>query len=94
MDHRIKLKIADRSYRQVIHTEEEEACIRQAAQNVNERLAHLSSRYAGVSVIDILTIAALNESIEKVEMQKRLSDLEAEIASMSSVLDNYVKSLK
>lgn len=94
MEHHIKVKIADRSYRRIIHSEEEEAAIRKAAQSVNEKIIALSQAYGGIPAIDILSIVALNEGIEKVEAMRSLDTEVAEYEKISADLQKYVDSLK
>lgn len=94
MEHNIKIKIADRSYRQQIHSEEEEENIRLAAASVSDLIRQLRERYPEVSAIDILTIAALNEAIEKEELKKSISSNEAGFEKLSRDLQTYVDSLK
>ena len=93
-EHHIKVKIADRVYYQVIHSQEEEAVFRQAAQSVNRKITDLSMAYTGVTPIDILTIAALNESIERIELEQRLSGDESGLQKLSDDLQNYVDSIE
>ncbi|MCQ2166076.1 MAG: cell division protein ZapA [Bacteroidales bacterium] len=93
-EHRIKVKIADRSYNRTIHSELEEEAIRKAAQSINEKIASLSRLYAQVPLIDIITIVALNEGIEKFEAQRKLDENDAQTAKLSADLKNYVESLK
>jgi len=94
MEHHIKVKIADRSYRQVIHTEDEEAAIRKAAQSVNDKITALSQAYGSIPAIDILSIVALNESIEKIEAQRSGSTDQVALERLSADLQKYVDSLK
>ncbi len=93
-EHRIKVKIADRSYNRTIHSELEEEAIRKAAQSINGKIASLSRLYAQVPLIDIITIVALNEGIEKFEAQRKLDENDAQTAKLSADLKNYVESLK
>lgn len=93
-EHRIKVKIADRSYNRTIHSELEEEAIRKAAQGINEKIVKLSRLYTQVPLIDIITIVALNEGIEKFEVQKKLDENNSEIGKLSADLKNYVESLK
>ena len=92
-EHRIKVIIADRTYRWTV-SEHDEEIIRKAAQSVNEKIASLSKRHSGITPIDILTIAALNESVEKFELGDRLAKVEAGYARLDADLQNYVDSLK
>lgn len=93
-EHRIKVKIADRSYNRTIHSELEEEAIRKAAQSINGKIVSLSRMYTQVPLIDIITIVALNEGIEKFEVQRKLSTSDSEIEKLSADLKNYVESLK
>lgn len=92
-EHRIKVIIANRTYRWTM-SEHDEEVIRKAAQSVNAKIASLSKRYPQISPIDILTIVALNESIEGVELQARLSSADAGYERLDADLKNYVDSLK
>lgn len=94
MDHTIKVKIADRSYSQTIHSELEEEAIRNAAKSVNEKISALSGKFAEIPMVDILTIVALNEGIEKFELQEKMKNEERSLEKLSADLGNYVESLK
>lgn len=94
MDHTIKVRIADRVYSRTIHSELEEEAIRKAAASVNEKIATLSGQYANIPMIDILTIVALNEGIEKFELQETMSGGEQDLMKLAADLQNYVDSLK
>lgn len=95
MDHSIKVRIADKVYRKTIHSEEEEAAIRQAATDLNETLEKISKAQSStVSAVDIVTIAALNIGIERIELRNRLDNLTRGYDKLSADLQNYVDSLK
>lgn len=94
MDHVIKVKIADKVYRKTIHSEEEEAAIRKAVSELNDIVSLISKDYTKVTAVDIMTIAALNIGIEKVELRKRLEELDKGYGKLSADLQRYVDSLK
>ena len=94
MEHKIKVKIADRCYNYTIHSELEEEAIRKAAQSVNEKISVLSAQYGGRPMIDILTIVALNEGIEKCEALLKNETDEKGMEKLAADLQNYVDSLK
>lgn len=94
MDHQIKIKIADRCYSRVIHSEQEEEIIRKAARSVSDKIATLSETYAGIPMVDILTIVALNEGIEREELQQKADDENVGLEKLSADLSNYVDSLQ
>jgi len=94
MEHRIKVRIGDRSYPKVITSEDEEEAIRKAAVSVNDKISLLTRAYPKVSLLDIATIAAVNEGIEKFELKRKLEKMENEMEKLSSDLQNYVDSLK
>lgn len=95
MDHSIKVKIADKVYRKTIHSEEEEAAIRKAVADLNETVKNIAKDHVStVSALDIMTIAALNIGIERVQLKSRLETLDAGYERLSADLQNYVDSLK
>lgn len=94
MEHRITVKIDDRLYHKTINSEEEEALVRKAVASLNETLVILGKRYSKASVIDLLTIAALNETIGRVELQQKSSGSQEEYETLASDLHTYVESLK
>lgn len=88
------MHIAGRSYVYVVKSEEQEEIIRKAAASVNEKIMKLSNAYKNRGPLDIVTIAALNEGIEKFQSGNRSSqDIEA-YEKLSADLANYVESLK
>ena len=61
--HTIKLVIAGRTYTKVLN-QEQEAIARKAAKRLEDNISNLGSMYPSVSALDILTVVALNESME------------------------------
>ena len=94
MEHRIKVKISDRIYVKHIASEDEEAAVRKVVADINESISQLSQTHPNVSVIDILTIVALNEGIERVKLGNALDKNCAEYNKLAADLENYVSSLK
>lgn len=91
---KINVKIDGRSYIYVVNSEEKEIAIRKAAESVNEKIKQLSSTYKERGPLDIVTIAALNEGIERfMNSSKSTSDIEG-YEKLSADLANYVESLK
>lgn len=91
--HKIKLVIADRTYTQVLNSDQE-AIARRAAKRVDEKIAELRRVYPKVSVIDILTIVAMNESIEVLRLQESQGGSNADLQRLSDDLQRYVDLLK
>lgn len=95
MEHKIKIRIDNKVYNGTIHSEEEEANIRKAVADVNETVAKIAKDYANkVTSLDIMTIAALNIGIERVEFKNRLEELQRKCDKLSADLQSYVDSLK
>jgi len=88
------VKIAGRSYLYVVKSEEQEQIIRKAAASVNEKIMQLSNTYKERSPLDIVTIAALNEGIEKLQAGAKSSQDMGGYEKLSADLANYVESLK
>lgn len=82
-------------YSGVIHSEEEEADIRNAAANLNETVAKLAKTYANTrTALDIMTVSAMNIGIEREEYKRKLEQLQSKCDKLSADLQNYVDSLK
>lgn len=94
MEHKIKVKIAERCYYHTIHSELEEEAIRKAAKSVDEKISVLSARYSSIPAVDVLTIVALNEGIEKFEALLASEERNKGLEKLSADLQNYVDSLK
>ena len=92
--HRIKIKIADRDYYKTISSQDEEARIRRAATSLNESISILQRGYPGASVIDIVTIAALNEIIAKEQLRDEEAAAREEASSLAALIKDYVDNLK
>lgn len=91
---KINVKIAGRSYIYVVKSEDKEEIIRKAAASVNEKIKQLSTAYKGRGPLDIVTIAALNEGIERFQAQAvNTSDADG-YEKLSADLANYIESLK
>lgn len=96
MEHKITVKIAGRPYSKTIQSEDEEAIIRKAAREVNARIDEFSQGgvYGKISQLDILSVVALNECIDKIESKQLMSGSDEGYEKLSADLQAYVDSLK
>ena len=94
MDQKITIKIAGRPYVLKASTPEHEQLIRLAAEDVNKKLARLSSSFPGRTPEDILTFLALNECISRIAFGKINEAAEKEAAELVAETVAYIAEAK
>lgn len=91
--HKIKLVIAGRTYVRELNPDQE-AIARKAAKRVDDKITALRKEFPSVSEIDILTIVAMNESIELMLQQESQGVDNAGLQRLADSLQKYVDLLK
>ncbi len=91
--HTIKLVIAGRTYTKVLN-QEQEAIARKAAKRLEDNISNLGSMYPSVSALDILTVVALNESMEVLRLQQGQSSDSKDLKRLADDLQKYVDSIE
>lgn len=94
MEHKIRIKINDRSYVKVIQSEDEEAQIRAAAREIEADINQLQATRSSIPLVDIATVVALNKCIDKNLALRGREEDRALCERVSADLCRYVDSLK
>ena len=91
MDQDIKVTIANKEFKLVAHSPEMEERIRKAAEITNLTIAAYSRKFATKTPLDILCFVALNEAIQRLELQSRLEGIEKEAESVRMDIASYIE---
>ena len=91
MDQKIKVTIANKEFNLVAKTPEIEERIRRAADITNRKIAAYSGKFATKTQLDILCFVALNEAMNGLELQARLSQIEKEARAVENDLASYIE---
>lgn len=91
----IRVNIADRYYPLKVEREDEEK-IRDAAKQINEKIALYKSTYADKDMQDFLAMAALQFVTKMIEINARTNDLTLveDIKMLTDELEDYLKEEK
>lgn len=77
-----------------VDSPEQEHNLRVAAERLNKVIASYQERFVGVSEFDILSFAALNESMAALSAIKELDTLRKQIKSLNNDFSTYLESQK
>ena len=95
MDQSITLKIAGKDYPLKATSPEMEQIMRIAAEAINKRLAQYDAKFPDKEMLDKLVFVTLNETINRIAVQRKLSARDEEekklLDGMSSYLDSIEK---
>ena len=95
MAQNIKIHIADRPYSLKVTSEEQEALIRKAADEVNRKILAYQSKLQGKGIVELLSFAALNlcmSNITLLQQQKAVADEERNLVKeLEGYLENIDK---
>ena len=90
MDQKISIKIADRTFNLTASTPEQEEVIRLAADAINQRLETFSRRNPGKSMLELLSVVALNEGVCRINIQREMAVQKAEAEQLGKDMANYL----
>ena len=90
MDRKISIKIGEREIQLSASSPLQEEAIRLAAITINKRLLDYSVRHSGKNPLDIMTMVALNEAVQRVLVQKELKHRDSDIEKLGEDLDRYL----
>jgi len=90
MDQSITLKIAGKEYAMKASSPEAERLMRLAAEAINEKLAVYGSRFPDKTLEDRLAFVALNETVSRINFQRRLSLIGEEVKAFQEQTDRYL----
>lgn len=91
MDQKIKVTVANKEFNLVAKTPEMEERIRKAAEIINRKIAAFSGKFATKTQLDILCFVALNEAMNGLDLQARLSRFEQEAKAVEVDIASYIE---
>ncbi|MCR5004246.1 MAG: cell division protein ZapA [Bacteroidales bacterium] len=90
MEQSITIRIAGQDYPLKAKTPEMEELMRTAAENINQKLAAYDAKIRGRSLSDKLTFVSLNETVARLQLEKKLKDLEEKVSVLHRVTESYL----
>lgn len=89
----ITLKIAGKEYPLKADTPEMEQLMRYAAETINQKLQAYDAKFPDKTLVDKLSFVALNETVNRLSAQKKLSIAAEEAKRMLSQTNTYLESI-
>lgn len=93
MAQNITIKIAGKEFPLSSSGEESERMMRLAAEDVGKLLAKYDAKMPDRSLEDKLILVALGETVEKIRVHSRISEIAAEADSLKSEIAGYLASV-
>ena len=90
MDQKISIKIAGRTYNLMATSPEQEEVYRLAAEAINKRLAAYTRKNPDKTIMDLMSLVALNETVYRIGLQKESEAAENERVQLERDLDRYL----
>ena len=90
MDQKISIKIAERTFNLTASSPAKEEVIRLAADAVNRRLEAYMRKNPGKSMIELMSMVALNECACRISSQRELEARQAEAEALGRDMANYL----
>ena len=94
MDQKISIKIAERTFHLTASTPEQEEVIRLAADAINRRLETYTRSNPGKSLVELMSMVALNEGVCRINIQREMAAKEAEAEQLGKDMANYLARMK
>ena len=93
MGQSIKIKIAEREYPLLVNSPEQEEDIRKAAQEINRQIQAYQNRYADKTLVEILSIMALNVCVSNIALNRQASSFKEEECNLAKELEGYLEKI-
>jgi cell division protein ZapA (FtsZ GTPase activity inhibitor) len=93
MAQNIKIHIADRPYSLKVTSEEQEALIRKAADEVNRKILAYQSKLQGKGIVELLSFAALNLCMSNITLQQQQKAVADEEMNLVKELEGYLENI-
>lgn len=90
MDQKISIKIAERTFYLTASSPEQEQLIRLAEDAINRRLDNYLRRNPGKSLIELMSMVALNECACRISYQREIDARKAEAGELGKDLADYL----
>ena len=94
MDQKISIKISDRTFNLSASSPEQEEVIRQAADAVNRRLENYSRKNPGKTMVELMSMVALNECACRISFQREIDARKAEAQQLGKEMASYLDQME
>lgn len=94
MDQKISIKIAGRTYNLMATSPQQEEVYRLAAEAINKRLAAYTRKNPDKTIMDLMSLVALNETVYRIGLQKESEAAENERGQLERDLDRYLQDIQ
>jgi len=94
MDQKISIKIADRTFYLTASSPEQEEVIRLAADAINKRLDNYSRKNPGKTLVELMSMVALNECACRISFQRDIDGREKEAEQLGKDMANYLAQIE
>lgn len=89
-EQKMSIRIAGRAYNLTAASPEQEEVYRLAAEAINKRLASYTQKNPGKTMVDLLSMVALNESVCRIAFQKELEKYKADVDRLDADIERYL----
>lgn len=94
MDQSITIKIAGNEYPLKAATPQIEQMMRIAAETISKKLSAYDAKYPNKSLADKLSFVALNETVGRLSLQKKLEHAEEEARKLQEQMEAYLNTIE
>ena len=94
MDQSITIKIAGYEYPLKAATPQIEQMMRIAAETIGKKLSAYDAKYPNKSLADKLSFVALNETVGRLSLQKKLEHAEEEARKLQEQMEAYLNTIE
>ncbi len=94
MDQSITIKIAGNEYPLKAASPQIEQMMRIAAETINKKLNAYDAKYPNKSLADKLSFVALNETVGRLALQKKLENATEEARKLQEDMEAYLKNME
>lgn len=94
MGQKITIRINGKIYELTAETPEKEEIYRQAAVSVNQMLGTYMQKFPGKDLSELISLVALNESIGRLTLTRRLESVEKETEMLKKQTDTYLDNIE
>ena len=94
MDQKISIKIAERTFNLSASSPDQEEIIRLAADAINRRLETYTRRNPGKTLVELMSMVALNECACRISFQRDIDARMAEAEQLSRDLAGYLGNIQ
>ena len=94
MDQKISIKIADRTFSLTASSPQQEEVIRLAADAINRRLDNYARKNPGKTLVELMSMVALNECACRISFQRDIDARKAEAEQLGKDMADYLAQIQ